>query len=143
VRRAIRLLGEVFLAAGATVVAPGVAGWPARVSDQRALAGLEACGPAGPHAYSLAISHMFGTAAMGSDPATSVVRPDFRHHAIDRLYLADASVFPTNLGVNPQLSIMTMAQCCAEAITGPAAPQKGLSGTEYAQRGADERARAF
>jgi choline dehydrogenase-like flavoprotein len=84
---------------------------------------------------------MFGTAAMGSDPATSVVRPDFRHHAIDRLYLADASVFPTNLGVNPQLSIMTMARCCADAITGPPAPMKGLRDTGCAQRGAGTRAR--
>jgi choline dehydrogenase-like flavoprotein len=62
--------------------------------------------------------------------------------AIGRLYLADASVFPTNLGGHPQLSIMTMAQCCAEAITGPAAPVKGLGGIGSAQRGARIRARA-
>lgn len=55
---------------------------------------------------------------MGSDPEASVVRPDFRHHVLDRLYLADASVFPTKLGVNPQLSVMTLAQSCAEAIIG-------------------------
>jgi choline dehydrogenase-like flavoprotein len=55
---------------------------------------------------------------MGSDPAASVVRPDFRHDVVDRLYLADASVFPTNLGGNPQLSVMSLAQCAAEAILG-------------------------
>jgi choline dehydrogenase-like flavoprotein len=117
-RRAIGLLGRLFLAAGATAVGPGVAGWPARVSDARVLADLESDGPADPLAYSVATSHMFGTAVIGSDPAASVVRPDFRHHVVDRLYLADASVFPTNLGVNPQLSIMTLAQCGAEAILG-------------------------
>ena len=117
-RRAIGLLGGIFLAAGATEVSPGVAGWPGRICDGQALSDLEARGPADPRAYAPAISHMFGTAVIGSDPRTSVVRPDFRHHVLDCLYLADASVFPTNLGVNPQLSVLTLAQSCAEAILG-------------------------
>jgi choline dehydrogenase-like flavoprotein len=118
VRTAVGLLGDIMLAAGATSIAPGVAGWPARVSDRGTMARLISHGPADARAYSLAISHMFGTCKMGTDPATSVIRPDFRHHVIDRLYVADASVFPTNLGVNPQVSIMTMARCCADSITG-------------------------
>jgi choline dehydrogenase-like flavoprotein len=73
-------------------------------------------GPTDPRAYSLVISHLFGTCRMGSDPLTSVVRPDFRHHEVDHLYIADASVFPTNLGVNPQVSIMTMAALCARSV---------------------------
>jgi len=53
---------------------------------------------------------------MGSDPTQSVVRPDFRHHALRGLYLADSSVFPSNIGVNPQTSIIALAKLCARSI---------------------------
>lgn len=115
-RRAVRVLGEVMLAAGATEVVPGVHGWHTRVSDAQTMARFERDGPKDPRAYQLAISHMFGTCVMGSDPATSVVRPDFRHHAVAGLYVADSSVFPTNLGVNPQVSIMALATICARSV---------------------------
>jgi choline dehydrogenase-like flavoprotein len=103
-------------AAGAVEVAPGVAGFDRHVTDIELLRRLPDDGPADPRAYSLVISHLFGTCRMGSDPQTSVVRPDFRHHRVDNLFIADASVFPTNLGVNPQISIMTMAALCARSV---------------------------
>lgn len=115
-RRAVAALSELLFAAGATDVAPGVAGWERRISDPQDVARLEREAPVDAKAYSLAISHMFGTCKMGSDPKTSVVGPDFRHHVMDRLYIADSSVFPTNTGVNPQLSIMAMATLCAASI---------------------------
>ena len=71
---------------------------------------------------------------MGSDPKTSVVGPDFRHHVVDRLYIADSSVFPTNTGVNPQISIMAMATLCAASILRSA----GEDGTDPAPRRAAE-----
>jgi choline dehydrogenase-like flavoprotein len=126
VRRAVRVLGEVMLAAGATCVAPGVAGWHPRVYDPETMARIETEGPSDPRAYALAVSHMFGTCKVGSDARTSVIRPDFRHHRVDRLYIADSSVFPTNLGVNPQVSIMVMALCCAQSITGREAGWQSL-----------------
>ena len=63
-----------------------------------------------------AITHMFGTTRMGTDAATSVVGGDFRHHVVDQLYVADSSVFPSNLGVNPQVAIMAMATLCARRV---------------------------
>jgi len=45
------------------------------------------------------------------------VGPDFQHHDVRRLYVADSSVFPTNLGVNPQLPIMALATVCARRVT--------------------------
>ena len=59
--------------------------------------------------YTMSMTHSFGTARMGSDPEKSVVGPDFRHHTTEGLYVADSSVFPGNLGVNPQIAIMAMA----------------------------------
>jgi choline dehydrogenase-like flavoprotein len=117
IRRAVAALGEVMFAAGAVEVAPGVAGFERHVTDAATMRRFATDGPTDPRAYSVAISHVFGTCRLGSDPQTSVVRPDFRHHSIDRLYVADASVFPTNLGVNPQVSIMSLAAGCAAAIS--------------------------
>jgi len=115
-RRGLRIMGEMMFAAGAAEVAPGVRDFPPRLRDPHALAELEDTGPDKAAAYTAALTHMFGTCRMGSDPATSVVRPDFRHHAIESLYVADSSVFPTNTGVNPQISIMAMAALCARRL---------------------------
>jgi hypothetical protein len=68
---------------------------------------------------------MFGTCRMGSHPANSVVRPDFRHYGVERLYIADSSVFPTNIGVNPQIPIMALATICARRAVGLAADGGG------------------
>jgi len=115
-RRGLRIMGEMMFAAGAEEVAPGVRGFAPRVRDPRAMAALEENGSDQAGAYTAALTHMFGTCRMGSDPATSVVRPDFRHHAIESLYVADSSVFPSNTGVNPQISIMAMATLCARRV---------------------------
>jgi choline dehydrogenase-like flavoprotein len=123
-RRGLRVLGEMMLAAGATEVAPGVRGFDARVRDVAGLERLEREGPRSPAAFKAAITHMFGTCRMGSDPATSVVRPDFRHHELDGLYVADSSVFPSNIGVNPQVPIMALASLCARRVMGREAPSQ-------------------
>ena len=51
---------------------------------------------------------------MGSDAAHSVVGPSGETHGIPGLFLADSSVFPTSLGVNPQLTTMALATAIAE-----------------------------
>lgn len=112
-RRGLRVMGEMMLAAGADHVSPGVAGFVERTSRLEDLVRLEQEGPRRASAYTGAITHMFGTCRMGSDPRQSVVRPDFRHHAVDALYVADSSVFPTSIGVNPQIPIMAVATLCA------------------------------
>jgi len=116
VRQGVRRLGEAMLAAGAREVYPGVAGFDHVVTDPRRMAAIATEGTLAPKAYAMSMTHLFGTARMGCDPATSVVRPDFRHHDVPGLYVADSSVFPGNLGVNPQIAIMAMAHLCARAI---------------------------
>jgi len=37
-------------------------------------------------------------------------------HGVDGLYVMDASVFPTNTGVNPQHSIMSIATVASERL---------------------------
>jgi choline dehydrogenase-like flavoprotein len=54
---------------------------------------------------------------MSDDPKRGVVRStDLRHHGIDNLHVVDGSVFPTSLGVNPQLSIYGLARLAATRI---------------------------
>ena len=116
VRRGVRVMGEMMLAAGADSVAPGIPGWHEKVTDRSVMARFEEEGPLDPRAYTMAVTHMFGTCKLGSDPATCVVRPDFRHHRTKSLYIADSSVFPSNTGVNPQTSIIALATLCGEKV---------------------------
>jgi gluconate 2-dehydrogenase alpha chain len=62
--------------------------------------------------------HQKGTLRMGTDPATSVTRPDGRFHDVDNLYCCDGSVFPTGGGWNPTLTIIAVALRIAHGIVG-------------------------
>jgi len=115
-RRGLRVMGEMMLAAGAEVVMPGVKGFAPETSDVADLARLEAHGPTSAAPFTAVITHMFGTCRAGSDPSVSVVRPDLRHHDVQGLYVVDSSVFPTNLGVNPQIAIMALATLGARNV---------------------------
>jgi len=115
-RRGARVLGDMLFAAGAESVDPAITGFSRDLRSRRELAPLEHGGPTSAAAFHGAITHLFGTCRMGSDPARSVVRPDFRHHATAGLYVADASVFPSNLGVNPQVPIMALAAMAGDHV---------------------------
>jgi len=47
-----------------------------------------------------------------------VVGPDFRVHGTANLYVCDASVIPSSLTVNPQLTVMTLAHYAGPRILG-------------------------
>ena len=54
----------------------------------------------------------------GNAGGLGVVAPDFRVHGTRGLYVADASVFPTSLGVNPHWTVMALADLAAAAVAG-------------------------
>ena len=60
--------------------------------------------------------HPQGGNVMGPDAATGVVDAGFKVFGFDNLYVCDASVFPTSLGVNPQITVMTLAHYAAPLI---------------------------
>ena len=60
-------------------------------------------------------AHPSGSARMGSDPATSVVGPDLRCHAVPNLAVASAAVFPTAGSANPTFTIMKLALWLADS----------------------------
>jgi choline dehydrogenase-like flavoprotein len=50
------------------------------------------------------------------DPALGVVDEALRVHGFANLHVCDASVFPTAITVNPQLTVMALAHYGAEQI---------------------------
>jgi choline dehydrogenase-like flavoprotein len=55
---------------------------------------------------------------MSRDADGGVLDFDGGVHGLRGLWVLDASAFPTNLGVNPQHSIMALAMLLAERIAG-------------------------
>jgi len=113
-RRGLRRASELMLAAGAREVVCPVDGLPDRLkADQLSLIEEAADDPA---SYPLALSHLFGTARMSGRSEDGVVDHNFRVHGTENLYVVDSSVFPTNLGVNPQVTIMALARMAAQRM---------------------------
>jgi choline dehydrogenase-like flavoprotein len=101
--------------AGAREVWPGIYGVPSvlrSIDDVRFIENA----PLEPRSYNFIATHLFGAARMGLDPRSSVVGADFQVHGARGLYVVDSSVFPTNLGVNPQHSIMAMSRLAATRL---------------------------
>lgn len=60
--------------------------------------------------------HPMASVPMGDDPATASVDSEGRHHHLRGLWIADGSLFPTSIGVPPQLSIYAMGLHVGRAI---------------------------
>ena len=54
-------------------------------------------------------AHPQGGNPMSDDKNIGAVDSQFRVHGYDNLFVCDASVFPTTIKINPQLTIMAMA----------------------------------
>ncbi len=113
-REGLKLLARQHFAAGARSIIPGIAGLPYELGPDQLKLIDEA--PLDPRNYIAILSHLFGGCVMGSDPKTSVTDGMGRVHGTEGLVVADASVIPTNLGVNPQHTIMALAQVFAEGL---------------------------
>jgi choline dehydrogenase-like flavoprotein len=118
-RRGLAVVARTHFAAGARRVLPGIYGLPYAIGPDEVRLIEE--GPLDPRAYVAVLSHLFGGCVMGRDPACSVVDERGRVHGYDGLVVADASVIPSNLGVNPQHTIMALARTFAERLVEQAA----------------------
>ena len=112
----LKLLGRIFLAAGASRVMPATYAWH-ELRTEGQLAHLDDY--VRDHAdLLLTTAHPQGGNPVGERGQGGVVDADFRVHDFANLYVADASVFPTSVTVNPQLTVMGIAQYAARRITG-------------------------
>ncbi len=114
-RQGAALLVRMMFAAGADEVYPGVSHLPA-VLTRPEQAELLLDPQLQRRDFHLLASHHFGTACAGEDARSAVVDARLQSYALPRLFVMDASVFPTNLGVNPQHSIMAVVWRAAEQL---------------------------
>lgn len=113
-KRGVRLLAEMHFAMGAErVVLPFFNQHVARsVDDLKKIDELQRH----PSTLELFTPHLMGTCRMGSKPTESVVDLTGEVWDLPGCYVADASLFPTAIGVNPQITIMALATRIAEHI---------------------------
>ncbi|GIK77039.1 MAG: GMC family oxidoreductase [Acidobacteria bacterium] len=61
-------------------------------------------------------AHFLGGAVIGADADHGVVDADLNVHGYDNLMVCDGSVLPTNLGVNPSLTITALVERAMERV---------------------------
>jgi len=115
--RAVWALAQIFFAAGAERILPGVAGLPDEIASLEEARVLERRPPRAGDLV-VASTHAFGTTRMHGDPRRGVVDEDCRAHDLDNLYVVDTGVFPGSPAVNPMLTAMALARRSALALAG-------------------------
>lgn len=108
-RTGLQRMEELFRAAGAREVYLGL---PGGVVPQQARA----------RDLKLMAFHPLGTARADARPEHGVVDGDLQLHGVAGVHVADGSVVPSSLGVNPQLTIMALATRLAFHLLGRATP---------------------
>jgi len=104
---------EIHFAAGATEVYPNIPRFGALKPSE--LADFEA---ARLRASELRLEafHPMGTARISTDPRQGACAPDGSVRGTRDLYVADASLFPTSVGVNPMMTIIAFAKQVSRGI---------------------------
>jgi choline dehydrogenase-like flavoprotein len=112
-RFGIARAAEIHVAAGALEVYPQLAHLGALSGDE--LDCIERT-RVRPGQLRLEAFHPMGTARMDADARRGVVAASGEAHDLPGLYVADSSIFPTSLGVNPMLTIMACARRVAAEL---------------------------
>ncbi|MDQ3031965.1 MAG: GMC family oxidoreductase [Myxococcota bacterium] len=115
IHEALVTTGRMMLAAGAEEIHPGVAGTPETIRTEEEIETFARTTLRRDQVH-LVASHLFGGACASADPSAGVVDARLAAHGAKGLYVMDASAFPTNLGVNPQHSIMAVVWRAAERM---------------------------
>jgi choline dehydrogenase-like flavoprotein len=104
---------EIHFAAGATEVYPNVGS--CTVIERGKLAAFESMSLKAAD-LRLEAFHPMSSARMGSDPATSVADPAGAVRGTDGLFIADGSLLPSSVGVNPMMTIIACATRVARGV---------------------------
>lgn len=111
--RGIGALARLYLAAGAERVYLPFTGMPP-VTDDASLDAALGSARLRRYATSLTSVHPQGTCALGADPSRSATDPRGALRGAPGIFVCDASLFPTSVGVPPQVTIMALATAVAE-----------------------------
>lgn len=113
-RKALKLLATICLEGGAAKVTTTHVK-PVVMTDKREVTKIDGA-TFRPNDLTVFSAHPQGGCPMGSDPRQSVVDSECKVHGVEGLYVCDASVFPSPVGINPMISIMALASLTAERI---------------------------
>jgi choline dehydrogenase-like flavoprotein len=122
VRRAYLAMAQIQFAAGAAEVMPVHESAVVARSWREVREQIEAL-PMRSLAARVMSAHVMGGCAMGTEPRRSVVDEAGRHHQLRNLSVHDASLFPTSVGANPQLSIYAQAARLSAALAADLRPR--------------------
>ena len=113
-RSGLKALARIYLAAGAReVLLPHSDGITIRrEGDLDAIDRM----PIETNRMAVFSAHQMGTAAMGANPDTAATDSWGRLHGLDNLFVCDGSLFPTSLGVNPQITIAALGDRTARHL---------------------------
>jgi choline dehydrogenase-like flavoprotein len=110
----LELIGDIYLAAGATRVMPPTFKF-IEVSEREDL-GRISNSVRDASDITVHSSHPQGGNGLSKDPQKGVVDENFELHGQKGVYVCDASVFPSAITVNPQLTVMALADYAAQGI---------------------------
>ena len=110
----LELIGRIYLAAGAKRVMPPTFSFMA--IDDPADLGRISTAIRDNSDITIHSSHPQGGNALSRDPRKGVVDESFALHGRRGIYVCDASVFPAPITVNPQLTIMALADYASQTI---------------------------
>lgn len=120
-RRALLAMAEIQFAAGARQALPVHEMASPYTSWAEARQAIQAL-PMKPLLTKVVSAHVMGGCAAAVSEKNGVTRPDGVHWQFENLSIHDASIFPTSIGANPQLSIYgivnRMAQGLAKRLSG-------------------------
>lgn len=119
---------EVHFAAGATEVFPNIPRFG--VLKPGDLAQFEATRLKASE-LRLEAFHPMGTARISADPREGVCAADGSVHGTPGLYVADASLFPTSVGVNPMMTIIAFSKQISRGLAGDPAPAQDRLAPSY------------
>jgi choline dehydrogenase-like flavoprotein len=108
-------MAEIQFAAGAKQVMPIHGDGDAYASWNAARNAIDGFALA-PRVTPVVSAHVMGGCPFGPDPRRSAVDLGGRYHHLRNLYVMDASLFPTSIGANPQLSIYAIVARLADGL---------------------------
>lgn len=118
-KRAVEVLSDIYWEAGAQRVYPPIAGVPELERGQmNRLRDLDLKASQ----LSLMAFHPLGTCRMTGAERLGPVDPTGRLRGYEGIFVADGSIVPSSLGVNPQITIMALATRIAFGVAGKSPP---------------------
>ncbi len=112
--RGLEIVTSAFFAAGAKSVLLPLHTMPELTAEE----GVQKLRSKKLHAKDLDLQafHPMGTCRMGANPKRAACDQYGRFYGLDNVFVADGSIFPTSLGVNPMITIMAAAAKIGEYV---------------------------